>query len=90
MTSLLVSFFAKKKEKKGSDLLSHLTAVPSALKGLTSLFGMVRGDPLRFNHLSLLVRKLYSGFPVPLLGLTDFFCFLLVITVKWLDCLIVY
>ena len=30
-------------KKKGGDLLSHQLAVPSALKGLTSLFGMVRG-----------------------------------------------
>ena len=30
-------------KKDGSDLLSHKTAVPSALAGLTSLFGMGRG-----------------------------------------------
>ncbi len=30
-------------KKIGSDLLSHRKAVPSALKGLTTLFGMVRG-----------------------------------------------
>ena len=29
--------------KFGIDLLSHLSAVPSALTGLTSLFGMGRG-----------------------------------------------
>ena len=29
--------------KVGSDLLSHFYAVPSALAGLTSLFGMGRG-----------------------------------------------
>ena len=29
--------------KFGSDLLSHCYAVPSALAGLTSLFGMGRG-----------------------------------------------
>ena len=29
--------------KVGGDLLSHITAVPSALAGLTSLFGMGRG-----------------------------------------------
>ena len=29
--------------KDGDDLLSHITAVPSALAGLTSLFGMGRG-----------------------------------------------
>ena len=29
--------------KSGTDLLSHIAAVPSARKGLTSLFGMDRG-----------------------------------------------
>ena len=29
--------------KTGGDLLSHLAAVPSALAGLTTLFGMGRG-----------------------------------------------
>ena len=28
-------------------------AVPSAQTGLTSLFGMVRGEPRRYNHLKL-------------------------------------
>ena len=37
--------------KKGSDILSHITAVPSAQSGLTSLFGMGRGEPRRNNHL---------------------------------------
>ena len=32
-------------------------AVPSALKGLTSLFGMVRGETFRFNHLKSLVNS---------------------------------
>ena len=36
--------------KKGSDLLSHINAVPSALLGLTSLFGMGRGEPQCYNH----------------------------------------
>ena len=27
--------------------------VPSALTGLTTLFGMVRGEPRRYNHLKL-------------------------------------
>ena len=36
----------------GDYLLSHtLDAVPSAPAGLTSLFGMGRGDPRRFRHL---------------------------------------
>ena len=38
--------------KEGGDLLSHITAVPSAQTGLTSLFGKVRGEPRRYNHLS--------------------------------------
>src|SRR5690606_6641679 len=37
--------------EKGDDLLSHITAVPSAQTGLTSLFGMERGEPRRYNHL---------------------------------------
>ena len=38
-------------QKKGDDILSHMTAVPSAQAGLTSLFGMGRGEPRRNNHL---------------------------------------
>ena len=34
----------------GGDLLSRECAVPSARLGLTSLFGMGRGDPQRYNH----------------------------------------
>ena len=30
--------------------LPQVNAVPSARQGLTSLFGMGRGDPLRYNH----------------------------------------
>jgi hypothetical protein len=41
-------------EKKGSDILSHITAVPSAQAGLTTLFGMGRGEPRRNNHLKSL------------------------------------
>ena len=41
--------------KKGNDLLSHPGAVPSALIGLTSLFGMGRGETYRYNHLKNLV-----------------------------------
>ena len=36
--------------KIGGDLLSRGCAVPSARLGLTSLFGMGRGDPQRYNH----------------------------------------
>ena len=39
--------------KKGGDILSHRIAVPSAQAGLTSLFGMGRGEPRRNNHLRL-------------------------------------
>ena len=41
--------------KEGGDLLSHIIAVPSALMDLTSLFGMVRGEPHCNNHLKLYV-----------------------------------
>jgi hypothetical protein len=39
----------------GSDLLSHSVAqaVPSAREGLTSVFGMGTGDPLRYGHRKL-------------------------------------
>ena len=40
--------------KKGDDILSHITAVPSAQAGLTTLFGMGRGEPRRNNHLKRL------------------------------------
>ena len=39
--------------EEGGDILSHQMAVPSALMGLTSLFGMGRGEPHRYNHLKL-------------------------------------
>ena len=42
--------------KKGSDILSHRNAVPSAQAGLTSLFGMGRGEPRRNNHLRFLFK----------------------------------
>lgn len=37
--------------KEGGDILSHRMAVPSALMGLTTLFGKVRGEPHCYNHL---------------------------------------
>ena len=39
-------------KKSSDDLLSHAVthAVPSALKGLTSVVGMETGDPLRSDH----------------------------------------
>ena len=58
------SFFSKKIEsikkpqqinvtvlnKMGGDILFQLTLVSSAQSGLTSLFGMGRGDPRRNSH----------------------------------------
>ncbi len=44
-------FFRQAQIKKGNDILSHITAVPSAQAGLTSLFEMGRGEPRRNNHL---------------------------------------
>ena len=38
--------------KKAATYSPTLVAVPSALTGLTSLFGMVRGGPRRHGHLS--------------------------------------
>ena len=38
---------------KKATTYSPTNAVPSALTGLTSLFGMVRGEPRRYNHLKL-------------------------------------
>lgn len=46
MDTLDVDVFFKNrnnKKKSGNDLLSHQKAVPSALKGLTSVFGMGTG-----------------------------------------------
>ena len=44
-------------QKKGGDILSHITAVPSAQAGLTTLFGMGRGEPRRNNHLKVVSLK---------------------------------
>jgi hypothetical protein len=43
-------------KKKGDDILSHITAVPSAQAGLTTLFGMGRGEPRRNNHLKVVLQ----------------------------------
>ena len=43
-------------QKKGDDILSHITAVPSAQAGLTTLFGMGRGEPRRNNHLKVVLQ----------------------------------
>ena len=42
--------------------LPHVTAVPSALAGLTSLFGMGRGGHRRYRHLNIFkVYQLFVG-----------------------------
>ena len=46
-------------QKKGGDILSHITVVPSAQSGLTSLFGKVRGEPQRNNHLNGLLHSMH-------------------------------
>jgi hypothetical protein len=46
--------------KKGGDILSHRIAVPSAQAGLTSLFGMGRGEPRRNNHLRSLRDRMFG------------------------------
>ena len=57
-------FFKQKKEQsnyldcffyKKAATYSPTCVVPSALKGLTALFGMVRGETFDYNHLKLLV-----------------------------------
>jgi hypothetical protein len=48
--------------KKGSVILSHIIAVPSAQAGLTSLFEMGRGEPRRNNHLKNLCRKVFKSY----------------------------
>ena len=60
-----LSLFKEKKE--GSDLLSHLSAVPSALKDFTSLFGMVKG----VSPSLMPPTNLYSLF-IPLAGICSF------------------
>ena len=40
-----------KRDSKKATTYSPTNAVPSAQMGLTSLFGMVRGEPHRYNHL---------------------------------------
>ena len=59
-TTLIVLFWA------GSDLLSHHKAVPSALRGLTSLFGMGRGEPSRYNHQQFFVHLRQTSLYPPL------------------------
>ena len=52
----LIDFSTRAFDKKRQRLtLPRFTAVPSALVGLTSLFGMGRGDPHRYSHLKIVV-----------------------------------
>ncbi len=46
--------------------LPHVTAVPSALRGLTSLFGMERGGHPRYNH----HKALTDRYSISLISLT--------------------
>ena len=45
--------------------LPRTTAVPSALEGLTALFGMGRGGPLRYGHLLLMRSGCWALGPCP-------------------------
>ena len=49
VTNIVTEFCIKK-----AATYSPTSAVPSALMGLTSLFGMVRGEPHCYNHLKSL------------------------------------
>ena len=44
----------KMKVLKKAATYSSTVVVPSAQTGLTSLFGKVRGEPRRYNHLSFM------------------------------------
>ena len=45
-------WFSIESDLKKAATYSPTIVVPSALAGLTSLFGMGRGEPRRYNHLS--------------------------------------
>ena len=46
---------------KKAATYSSTVVVPSAQTGLTSLFGKVRGEPRRYNHLSFMTYYLKSN-----------------------------
>jgi hypothetical protein len=48
--------------------LPHVSVVPSALVGLTSLFGMGRGGPHRYSHLKLCSVVLVCCFSIEYLN----------------------
>ena len=57
----IFGFMAKKnpssvmmRDSKKAATYSSTSVVPSAQTGLTSLFGMVRGEPRRYNHLRVM------------------------------------
>ena len=55
-------------KKTGDDLLSRCYAVPSALQGLTTLFGMGRGDHLGYSRRKLSCLQMHehvTGFKAP-------------------------
>lgn len=54
-------------EKWQRHTLPPVTAVPSALVGLTSLFGMERGDPHRNSH-----HKIFNMFEILKIDLITF------------------
>ena len=47
---------------KKAATYSSTVVVPSAQTGLTSLFGKVRGEPRRYNHLSFMTFQNWSVF----------------------------
>ena len=47
---------------KKAATYSSTVVVPSAQTGLTSLFGKVRGEPRRYNHLSFMTFQNCSVF----------------------------
>ncbi len=51
--------------------LPPVTAVPSALTGLTSLFGMGRGGPRRYNHHKICLYPIRTGLNVLTLKMKD-------------------
>ena len=61
LTDFSMRLFDKKRQRL---TLPRFTVVPSALVGLTSLFGMGRGDPHRYSHLKVITDNLLlSGSP---------------------------
>jgi hypothetical protein len=59
--SPLISLGAFVMKKRQRLTLPHVIAVPSALAGLTSLFGMGRGEPHRYSHLNALQVFVFKG-----------------------------